>query len=67
MPLESGLPLGLASASTYPEAVFQQKENEQIALVTDDVVEARATSGELFGFERMAAIADLPAEKLAQF
>lgn len=39
--MESGIPLGLAAGSTYPEATFHRKEDEQIALVTDGVVEAR--------------------------
>jgi len=64
--IESGIPLGIAAGAEYPEAIFHQKENDRIALMTDGVVEARAASGELFGFERTAAIAHLSAEKVAQ-
>jgi len=37
-----------------------------LTLVTDGVVEARAASGELFGFERTAAIAAHPAESISR-
>jgi hypothetical protein len=66
LPLENGLPLGLVAESVYPEATFYQEENEQITLVTDGVVEARAESGELFGFERTAAIAAQSAESISK-
>ena len=58
-------PLGLAGESTYPEATWQQQENEQITLLTDGVVEARAESGELFGFDRTGAVAGQSAEAIA--
>jgi hypothetical protein len=66
LPLENGLPLGLVAESTYAESTFHQGENEQITLVTDGVVEARAASGELFGFERTAAVAAQSAESIAK-
>ena len=66
LPLENGLPLGLMAQSTYPEATFHQQEDEQLTLVTDGVVEARAASGELFGFERTAAIAAHSAESISK-
>ena len=37
-----------------------------MTLLSDGVVEARSASGELFGFERTAAISREPAEKVAQ-
>ena len=66
LPLENGLPLGLVAESTYAESTFRQEENQQITLVTDGVVEARAESGELFGFERTAAIAAQSAESISR-
>jgi hypothetical protein len=66
LPLENGLPLGLMAESAYPEATFHQEEDEQLTLVTDGVVEARAASGELFGFERTAAIAAHSAESISR-
>jgi Stage II sporulation protein E (SpoIIE) len=63
--LENGLPLGLVAESTYSESTFHQHENEQITLVTDGIVEARAASGELFGFDRTAAIAAQSAAQIS--
>ncbi len=60
--LETGLPLGIAWSPAYEETTFQIAEGEQLTMVTDGVVEAREASGELFGFERTAAISVEPAE-----
>jgi hypothetical protein len=64
--LENGLPLGLAGESVYPETTLHLPENTQLTLVTDGVVEARARTGELLGFERAAALSTQPAESIAQ-
>lgn len=64
--LENGLPLGLIAETSYPESTLHQGENEQITLVTDGVVEARAASGELFGFERTAAMAAQSADTISR-
>jgi hypothetical protein len=64
--LESGLPLGLAAQATYIESTFSLGLDQQLTLVTDGVVEARNLSGELLGFEQTAAIANEPAESIAQ-
>jgi serine phosphatase RsbU (regulator of sigma subunit) len=63
--LENGLPLGLSETSTYPEATFHLGEGESLTLITDGVAEARAKTGELFGFERAAEISTLAAEYIA--
>jgi serine phosphatase RsbU (regulator of sigma subunit) len=63
--VEAGLPLGLSAASKYPETTFRLAENEQITLVSDGVVEARGKHGELFGFDRTAALAAESAESIA--
>ena len=65
VPVESGLPLGLAAQAEYTESIFQFDAGEQLTLVTDGVAEARAKTGELFGFERTASIAILSAEHIA--
>jgi len=62
---EGGLPLGLVAESNYAESRLQLFEGDQITLLTDGVVEARNTAGELFGFERTAAISAEPAELIA--
>jgi hypothetical protein len=63
--LESGLPLGLAAESRYPEIVFSLGAGTQLTILTDGVIEARSAQGELFGFERTAAIASQSAEAIA--
>jgi hypothetical protein len=62
----NGLPLGLAAESVYPETALTLPENAQLTLVTDGVVEARACSGELLGFERAATLSTQPAESIAR-
>jgi serine phosphatase RsbU (regulator of sigma subunit) len=66
LPLENGLPLGLAAESTYPESTFQLAPGAQLTLLTDGVVEARNKDGALFGFDRTQAISTQSAEKVAQ-
>ncbi|MGD0910561.1 MAG: SpoIIE family protein phosphatase [Terracidiphilus sp.] len=65
LPLENGLPLGLAADTTYSESTFELAEGGQLTLITDGVVEARDTSGSLFGFERTAALSVESAESVA--
>ncbi|MFZ0662175.1 MAG: SpoIIE family protein phosphatase [Acidobacteriaceae bacterium] len=57
MPVTSSLPLGLAPDAKYEEANFRLRENDSLTFYTDGVVEAQNQSGELFGFERVAALA----------
>jgi serine phosphatase RsbU (regulator of sigma subunit) len=64
--VENGLPLGLVAEASYNESTFHMGQNEQITMVTDGVVEARNKSGDLFGFERTAALSTEHAEKIAQ-
>ena len=52
----SELPLGLAEV-TYKESTCMLGEGQKLTLITDGVLEARNRSGELFGFDRTAAIA----------
>jgi hypothetical protein len=63
---ENGLPLGLVAGTAYAEASFTLNPGEQLTLVTDGVVEARNGAGELFGFDRTAAIAAESAESIAR-
>lgn len=51
----SELPLGVAEAK-YDEVIYSIGEGQKLTLITDGVLEARNKSGELFGFERTAAI-----------
>ena len=63
--VENGLPLGLDAAAVYTETTYELAENERLTLVTDGVVEARGKTGELFGFDRAAALSTEAAEDIA--
>ena len=62
----TGLPLGIEANTSYAESTLHLAPGEQITLLTDGVVEARSLTGELFGFERTAAISTQTAEKIAE-
>ena len=64
--LDNGLPLGLAADSAYKESAYSIDCEKQLTLMTDGVVEAHNETGELFGFERTAAISGHSAEVIAQ-
>jgi len=66
IPLEGNLPLGLSAIAAYAETRFQMEPGQQLTMLTDGVVEARSRTGELFGFDRTAALASLPAKVIAQ-
>jgi hypothetical protein len=66
MALESGLPLGIAPHVEYAQSAFHLAPGESLTLLSDGVVEARDRTGELFGFERTAAISTKPAEEIAR-
>jgi hypothetical protein len=61
LPLENGLPLGLTPSPAYAETTVNLEPGQRLMLLTDGVVEARGTSGELFGFEATAGLAGQPA------
>ena len=63
--IESGLPLGLDSASIYPEFSIRLPSDGRLTLVTDGVVEAKSVGGELFGFEHTREISNNSAEEIA--
>jgi hypothetical protein len=65
VPLGSGLPLGLSQASTYSESTLSLAPAAQLTVLTDGVVEAQSATGELFGFDRTAAISTQSAESIA--
>ncbi len=64
--LDNGLPLGISASSTYLESAIQLTPNAQLTLLSDGVVEARNSAGELFGFERTRVISALSAESIAR-
>jgi hypothetical protein len=64
--IESRLPLGVTAEAEYSETAFQLVPGDALTFLIDGVVEARSSSGELFGFERTAAISTQSAESIAQ-
>jgi serine phosphatase RsbU (regulator of sigma subunit) len=56
LPVAGSLPLGLAADADYDELVFALHEGETLTFFTDGIVEARNAAGELYGFERLAAL-----------
>ena len=64
--VENGLPLGITADTEYPEVSIPFPLGAQLTLYTDGVVEARARSGELLGFDQAAALSTQPAELIAQ-
>lgn len=54
--LPGSLPLGLSGTASYEETVLRLNVGDHFVLYTDGLLEARSTSGELFGFERMDAL-----------
>lgn len=65
IPVENGLPLGIAAESIYTESAFRLDIGQELTLLTDGIAEARAKTGELFGFERTASISILSAQQIA--
>jgi hypothetical protein len=63
--LPGALPLGLVPNAEYEEREFQLDPGQRLTMVSDGVVEAKNTHGELYGFERTARIATQPAEEIA--
>lgn len=56
LPVAGSLPLGLAADAEYDELVFALHEGETLTFYTDGILEARNAAGELYGFERLAAL-----------
>jgi serine phosphatase RsbU (regulator of sigma subunit) len=65
MPMESGLPLGLAASADYSEIALEITPGDVVTFLTDGVLEARNPAGELFGFDRTACISTQSAENIA--
>jgi sigma-B regulation protein RsbU (phosphoserine phosphatase) len=65
MKLDPGLPLGITVDATYGEAEVHLLPGDSLTFISDGVVEAHSASGELFGFERTAAISHRAAEEIA--
>jgi serine phosphatase RsbU (regulator of sigma subunit) len=65
LPLPPGLPLGVADEINYPETSLEVAPGETLTFISDGVVEARNSSGELLGFDRTADLSTRPAGEIA--
>ncbi|HTB95781.1 MAG TPA: PP2C family protein-serine/threonine phosphatase [Terracidiphilus sp.] len=54
--LPGALPLGLDVSSTYEETSLWLRAGDRLSLYTDGLLEARAASGELYGFGRIKTL-----------
>jgi len=54
--LEGSLPLGLVPEARYESMPLKLEVGDRLTLFTDGLLEARGASGEVYGFERMAAL-----------
>jgi hypothetical protein len=54
--LEGSLPLGLVPEARYETMPLKIDVGDRLTLFTDGLLEARNASGEVYGFERMAAL-----------
>ncbi|WP_109485935.1 PP2C family protein-serine/threonine phosphatase [Occallatibacter savannae] len=61
----SGLPLGLVPNVDYEESHFNLAPSRTLTLVSDGIVEASDSSGQLYGFERTRAISTQSAAAIA--
>ena len=64
--IESGLPLGIIADVEYPESTLQLRLGDTFTMLSDGVVEAQSTTGELFGFDRTREIIEQPAASIAE-
>jgi len=60
------LPLGLLADQSYELVEGKLKDGESLVLLSDGVPEARAQSGELFGFERTGSLCSQAAGEIAR-
>jgi len=56
LPVEGALPLGAVSGLHLPALHFTLAEGDSLLLMTDGIVEAQDTHGQLFGFERITQL-----------
>ncbi len=62
---DAGLPLGIAPGIEHTETAFTLQPGDTLTLITDGVVEARNKSGELYGFDRTAALSTQSAQRVS--
>jgi serine phosphatase RsbU (regulator of sigma subunit) len=53
MAMEGALPLGMIEGAEFSVMHFQLKDGDRLVLMSDGIVEATDTKGNLFGFDRV--------------
>jgi len=66
MAVPASLPLGIVDRPEYLEITLQLDPGDRLTFVSDGVVEAQNSYGQLFGFERTRQISTQSAEAIAQ-
>jgi len=66
LPIGGGIPLGILENTEYPETTVHIPPGQSLMFLSDGVLEATNSAGELFGFGRTAAISNQPAEEIAR-
>lgn len=61
-----GLPLGVIADAQYEQSCFQLNQGDRLVFLSDGVVEAMNSEGELFGFDRTQQVSNEPARYIAQ-
>lgn len=61
----AGLPLGLVAEVEYSEIRFALAPGQSLTLLSDGIVEASDSSGQLYGFDRTRAISSQSADSIA--
>ncbi len=61
-----GLPLAISADARYEDAHFALAPNDRLTFLSDGVVEAQSATGELFVFDRTAAISTQSAKAIAR-
>ncbi|HTX75125.1 MAG TPA: SpoIIE family protein phosphatase [Terracidiphilus sp.] len=64
--LPSSLPLGVIAGAEYEQVTFHLDQGDRLVLLSDGVVEATNSEGELFGFERTQQVSNESARYIAQ-
>jgi sigma-B regulation protein RsbU (phosphoserine phosphatase) len=64
--IAGGLPLGISADGSYEEVHYELAPGDRLTFLSDGVVEAQRPTGELFGFERAAAISNDSAHTIAR-
>ena len=59
------LPLGLIPAQTYDQVRGRLEAEQRLVLLSDGVPEARSSTGELYGFERLSVLTSESAQDIA--